>query len=554
MWRSTKIAARFKSVFLELSMSNQAAAPFPSSPESERLYQQGIDAFRRKEGEKALTVLGEALKAFPQNAQYLKLAAQVCESLNRWDQAAALWQEIVRLAPENALAWFSWARMQTQLGRNEQAVRCYRNALTCDAGFLPALVNLGDLLSSQGEDDEALELFQRAAELHPASIEAVNGLALLLQRNNRFNEAIVYYHKALALDAGKADVINNLGNCLCAAGKYDEAEATYRRAEALGDPYGTFYRALLLLTRGQWEAGLEADEQRFLEALIKPRPFAWPRWQGEPLAGKTLLIWGEQGVGDELMFASLLPDMLARNAKIILEMDARLAPMFTRSFPSAEIILRTEPASPALLARGDVDYQIPMGSLMRHARPARDYALRKGYLQADAALVAETAKRYRALGKELRVGISWVSKGTESSRQRSMKLTDWLPVLRTEGVRFFNLQYGDHTAELNALAAGEGITIHHDDQVDPLCDMEAFAAQVASMDLVISCANSTVHMAGSLGVPVWVLVPYFPSWRWFLDRDDSYWYRHIIVFRQNRPAQWEEVIALVADRLAKEKP
>ena len=178
MWRSTKIAARFKSVFLDLSMRNQAAAPFPSSPESERLYQQGIDAFRRKEGEKALTVLGEALKAFPQNAQYLKLAAQVCESLNRWDQAAALWQEIVRLAPENALAWFSWARMQTQLGRNEQAVRCYRNALTCDAGFLPALVNLGDLLSSQGEDDEALELFQRAAELHPASIEAVNGLAL----------------------------------------------------------------------------------------------------------------------------------------------------------------------------------------------------------------------------------------------------------------------------------------------------------------------------------------------------------------------------------------
>lgn len=304
--------------------------------------------------------------------------------------------------------------------------------------------------------------------------------------------------------------------------------------------------------RGNFGTAWEEYEARW-EYDAAPREFPQPVWDGSPLDENSLLIFAEQGVGDEIMFASCVAEMVARTGKCCIECDARLVKLFSRSFPLAKVVARPKnkslPVDPATL---ECDWQIAMGSLPRFIRRSEaDFPRHRRYLVADASQVDNWRARLAALGTGLKVGISWRGGHKPHVQQRrSISLDQWRPVLQTPGVQFVNLQYGDCAAELSAFEKKSGIRVHTWPDVDPLSDLDGFSAQISALDLVISVDNSTVHFAGAVGTPVWGLLHFSPNWRWMLEREDSIWYSSLRLFRQSALGDWAGVIGRVAREMA----
>jgi len=279
--------------------------------------------------------------------------------------------------------------------------------------------------------------------------------------------------------------------------------------------------------------------------------FPTPYWNGEPLDGRTLLVWTEQGLGDEILLASMIPDVLERGAQCTLVCTNRLAPLFQHSFPSAKILTREDMKTDIAPARG-AHYQASLSQLGFRLRPSfESFPQRKSYLKADEAEASALRTRYLQGSPDRLVGIAWKSGNPQAGAEKSTPLTAWADILRVPGYRFVSLQYGDRTNALRELQEQTGLSITVDEDIRSDRDMRQFAAQVAAMDLVISVSNTTVHFAGALGVPVWTLLPSSVGriWYWFLDRSDSPWYPSMRLFRQERGKDWSAVLESVAREL-----
>jgi ADP-heptose:LPS heptosyltransferase len=277
-----------------------------------------------------------------------------------------------------------------------------------------------------------------------------------------------------------------------------------------------------------------------------------PNWDGGPLTGRTILVYGEQGIGDEIMFASCLPDLLAQADRVIVAAEARLIPLFQRSFPRVNVIHRALIREPHRLeSLGPIDFQIAAGSVPRYTRRRlEDFPARSHYLFAAAEACVAWEERLAGLGPGRSVGISWHGgKEPRAVRDRSVSLEGWAGLFQVPGVHFINCQYGDVAAELETARQQLGVTIHHWPEIDPLKNMDDFAALISALDLVISVDNSTVHLAGALGVPCWVALPFVPDWRWLLEREDSPWYSSVRLFRQTQRGRWDDVFEGLAAAL-----
>ena len=268
-----------------------------------------------------------------------------------------------------------------------------------------------------------------------------------------------------------------------------------------------------------------------------------PLWDGGDLGGKRLLVWPEQGIGDEIMFAGLIPDLIERGIDVILESDPRLVPLFARSFPPVTCIAKGGANQP-------FDFHIPTGGLGQVLRPSLgSFPDPAPYLVADPELRTTLRDRYHNQGAGALVGLAWHSASPYAGRESSLTLPELHPLLETPEVTFVNLQYGDTADQRSAFARETGIDIVHDEQVDQMADMDAFASQVAAMDLVVSIDNSATQLAGALGVPTWGLLCAVPFWLWGMNGDDSIWHPSMRLFRQSRPGDWNGVIKRVCKAL-----
>ena len=474
-------------------------------------------------------------------------------------------------------------------GEMAEAEATFRAAVSLDGNNVSARHLLGALLSQAGKAAEACEVLGEVVEREPRLVEARFSLALALQAAGNTPAAETRYREVLQLAPDFAPARSNLAGLLFAAGEFDAAISDYRAAlEAnsappelwynLGNAYieqqrtaeavaaydqaltrepdyadAHFNRALALLRAGQWASGWPGYEWRF---RTKKNPPVWrgldcPLWEGESLEGKTLVVWGEQGLGDEIMFASCLPRLLRVAGRVMLECDPRLRALFRASFATAEVHGAGERAQwiGASAADGEV-FHVPIGSLpQRLAASASPPFEAGGYFTADGSRVAYWRGRLGQLGAGLKVGISWRG-GLAHSRtaQRSIELERWLPVLRVPGVRFVSLQY---TREYEALAAFEranGVAIRA--WPEAIEDLGETAALIAALDVVISVCNTTVHLGGALGRPVWVLAPHSAEWRYGLSGETMSWYPSVTVLRQSDRGHWEPVIEEAAARLA----
>jgi tetratricopeptide (TPR) repeat protein len=486
-----------------------------------------------------------------------------------------------------ALSELAVARAHQAAARWPEAVACFRQVLAREPGSIEALAGLGDSLRDLGSVEEAMALLEAAVRRHPQSAALHYSLGRAYQRAGRLREAIDNYKIVLRLDRHHADALNSVGLFFSTRGELENGNAMYRRALAARPNFpdawvnlglnlrilGQYAPALLAfqeairlapdsarahwaeaqlqLLLGQFQAGWRGYEWRWRtrdEGSDRGLLFPQPLWDGQPIHGGKLLVWSEQGIGDEIMFASLLPE-LSRKPECVLECDPRLVPLFARSLPGVELVARADPL-PARLIASDIRAQSPAGSLGRWLRPDRaSFAGHGGaYLKPD---IAERDRaRLRYGGDKLAVGIAWHTVKNEPSAPRRIALEEMLPVLRVPGIRFISLQYGDHRAAIAKLAAESGIELLQDPEIDQIKSLDDFAAQIAALDLVITIDNSAAHMAGALGVPGWVLLPHPSEWRWTLDGGDCLWWPSLRLFRQKVWRRWDGIVEEMARALA----
>ena len=358
--------------------------------------------------------------------------------------------------------------------------------------------------------------------------------------------------RSRAIDGADAELLNNLGIVLQDLGRLDEAIARYTTAIALKPDFALaiWHRSLAYLLRHDFARGWPDYELRLVSEDQPRRPLEFPRWSGGALEGKRLLVYAEQGLGDEIMFSSCVPDAITACGHCVIECSPKLATLFERSFPAATVYAaRPDKTIPETVIASGIDVQCPMGSLpLNFRRTGAAFPRHQGYLHADPERVAAWRTRLAALGDGLKVGISWQG-GTHKSRRpvRSMPLAQWSPLLRSAGVHFVDLQYTDCGAELDALHAATGVRVHSWEE--SRADYEHTAALVATLDLVISVCTAVIHLGGALGRPVWVMAPFSPEWRYGIAGEEMPWYPSVRVFRQPAYSDWDAVISHVTQSL-----
>ncbi len=559
----------------------------PDIPEV--LHMLALIALKTDRAEEAAGHLENAVKAAPGSAALFGLLGGALNKAGRASDAVNAFEQAITLEPGQAETHYNLANALRDLGRGRDAALSYRRAIELDPGFADALNNLGRVLTDMGEFDgavdaflgaaavspndawihtnlgnayremgnaeDAIEAHRRAVGLDPEGVEYRSNLAAALVEIGKAGDGAEEFRRALKTSPGDAGLHCGLGNALVSLGRIEDAKAAYAQAlEAEPENPMAHYllgRALLLdgdLGRGWREFGwrwkVSSLNMRSLDLLPQPP------WQGQDTGGKTILVWGEQGVGDEVLFAGMIPDLMDQGATVVLECDPRLFPLYERSFGGVRCIAKNEP--PAAEARSpDIDFQVPSGNLGRWLRPGRDaFPGRPSYLSPDKDRRDMLRGRYLGGGADLLAGIAWNSNAVKIGRHKSLPLSALRPLTDVPGVTFVDLQYGDTGPERKAFTEATGTHVIHDESIDQMADLDAFAAQVAAMDLVISVSNTTVHIAGAMGVPTWVLLNAVPLSFWMLEGDRSPWYPSVRLFRQAEAGEWVGVIEGAAAELA----
>jgi tetratricopeptide (TPR) repeat protein len=498
----------------------------------------------------AADLIRQAIAIHGTGASYYANLGTVVQAQGNLDEAKALYGQALAIRPDLAEVYMNLGNVLQLQEEYDESIVCYRRALTLKPVCAETYNNLGNAFQSQGKLEDAVACYEQALAIKPDYHEVYYNLGNACRAQDKLDEAISFYRQALALKPDYAEAHFNFGNVLRDQGKVGEALQYFAKALALKPDYtqAGFAEALAQLLQGNFTLGWPNFERRWQSMKdhdTPPREYAQPAWAGEKLASGSLLLWGEQGVGDEIMFAGLVPDALRTGNRLVLDCDLRLNPLFARSFPGVQVV---SGCGPGLHPELDIAAHLPTGSLPGLFRKSSGAfaATTSPYLVADPEIRQQLRARY-ADSRRL-IGLAWQTNNRKTGRFRSVFLAQFAPLFAKSGIRWISLQYGDQS-ELESQAAAAGTPILVDRAIDQLTNMDAFAAQVAAMDLVITIDNSTAHLAGALGVPAWVLLPFAPDWRWLLDRKDSPWYPTMRLFRQPQPGDWQSVVEEVESAL-----
>ncbi len=463
--------------------------------------------------------------------------------LEQWDEALRMLDRALALRPDFAEAFTARGTLLRDQGRLDKAAADFERAIALAPGLAMAHTGLGHLLRGQGRLDEAVARHAHAVALNPGAADAHNGLGIALHDLGRFDEAIAGYRDAIRLKPDYAEAHSNLGLAWQQQGDLEAAIACHRRALAIQpDNPGTHYNlAEALLTRGDWDEGWREYEWRWRTRHMAPgvRGFTQPVWRGEPAAGKTLLLHGEQGLGDSLQFCRYAPLTALLGLRVVVEVPAPLVRLLRGLEGVAEVIARGGPLP-------DFDFHCPLlGLPLAFGTRLDTVPATLPYLHADPAQTA--AWRARIDGPGITVGLAWAGNPYLHSpvkalvdRRRSLPPDRLAPLFEVPGVHFVSLQKdGPKAPSAFALT----------DVMDEMTDFADTAALAATLDLVISVDTAVAHLAAALGKPVWLLNRFDSCWRWQRGRDDSPWYPRLRQFRQPVPGDWETVIARIAAEL-----
>ena len=442
------------------------------------------------------------------NEQGIKFIEQ-----GRLDDALASFRQAVRLRPDNAEAQNNLGATLKRQERLDEAVACYREALRLKPDFAEVYSNLGNVLRLLGNPDLAVESFRQALRLKP----------------------------------NYADAQNNLSNALKDQGKVNEALAGYERALELKPSYAEAHldRAITWLLLGDFAKGWTEFEWRWQYKNFPPRPFRQPRWDGAPLDGRTILLHAEQGLGDTIQFIRYAALVKELGGRVIVECQRSLLRLLAGCAGIDELV-----GQGASLP--DFDVHSPLFSMPYVFRTSlTTIPAGHPYLFADPGLEEQWRRELAPVG-DFKVGICWQGNPKHAwDRLRSIPLGQFAPLARLDGVRLFSLQKGPGSEQIKEAAFPiTDLACRLDEASGPFMDT---AAVMKNLDLIITADTSIAHLAGALGVPVWIALPFLPDWRWLLAREDSPWYPTVRLFRQTNRGNWQEVFERIAGQVTGEK-
>ena len=421
----------------------------------------------------------------------------------------------------------------------------------------PANPNLGEAYNYRGvaltrlrRFADALDCFERALAIRPGHVTALSNRAAALLELGRLDECFAASEALIAAQPRFAEAHHTRARVLYGWGRFTEAIAGYAQAVALQkDFHDAFYsRGHARLLTGDYAAGWLDCEHRLLTAEYKGAPVLPASVTSADFRDKRVMLGAEQGIGDEIMFASMIPDLMRDAGSVTVECDRRLCRLYERSFPG--IVARPRDMTERWKA-ADYDHVFTAGSLGRlYRNTLADFPQRDSFLTPDPAAVAQWSARLAGLGEGRRIGISWKG-GIDRTRRgtRSIPLEQWAPVFALPSVHFVSLQYGEVKDEVARAvrALGKPITCFEKAEID---DFDALAGLVSSLDLVVTVQTALVHLCGALGKTCKVFVPYIPEWRYGATGDRMPWYRSVRLYRQDQPDDWSGPLARVAADLA----
>jgi len=492
-------------------------------------------AAQRKNSETAVELFDQALKINPDHASTLNNRGNALLDLKRYNEALESYGRALELEPDYAEAHYNRGNTMVDLKHHEQSQESYKRALN----------NRGYALVDLKHHEDALKSYDRALKIRPDYAEALYNRGNALHELRRSEEALESYDHALKLEPDHAEALFNRGNALLDLKRYEEALESYGRALKIKPDYAEVHlnRAFVWLLLGDFLRGWPEYEWRWKrmglrEGFSLPQ-ISKPRWSGEPLNGRTILLHWEQGLGDTFQFVRYARLFQRQGARVVVVCQKQLAQLFRRCEGIDQLVPQGEPLP-------DFDFWTPLMSIPGLLRTDQEAIPGEcGYLSADPALVARWKTRLEDF-PGFRIAIAW--QGTpciQAEGQRPIPLKFFAQLAQVPGVRLINLQKGPGDGQLAELAGLFELIQFEDLDTTNGAFMDT-AAIMRSVDLIVSCDTSAVHLAGALGVPAWLAQTFSPDCRWFLDRDDSPWYSSLRLFRQRAQGDWTEVFQRMA--------
>lgn len=546
--------------------AKRAALGTGGSSSAEALLQQGLGLLssgRHAEGE---TVLRKALEQAPDNPQIIHFLGMSLYYQGQPEQGLPIVARSIDLEPNNPTFLSNYGVVAYRAGAIDLAINSYMRSLKFSPKNADALTNLSAALNDQDRFEDALNVSSEAISLKPQGRGAYLNRGNALKSLERVAEAILDYEKAVACDPTYAEALtmlghahdlmgdmalaehytrkavklapnlfeahNNLATVLMRIGRKTEANIHLARSQELSpNPKTLWNMALNLLDMGDFQQGIGLYDFGFAARTRLPnRKPPMPRWRGEDITGKSLLIWREQGVGDELRFAEWYHYVLSQGARCVIEVKPKLVPLFERSFPQATILSENLQRD---LNRSDTDYQVPAGALPAMYGLVREEGERYAYLQPDPFRARGWRDRIAALGPGAKIGLCWRS-GLRTARRNFAYATldDLLPLLELPNTEFVCLQYDDCSEELDEFEQRTGCKIHTFPEVDQFDDLDETAALISGLDMVVTAGTAVAQMAGALGIETWrfeargtrkAMPPIRHQW---LQPNGELWYGH----------------------------
>ena len=496
----------------------------------------------------AATELQAALAVEPDDAKVVNDLGCVYWADGKLTEALKCFEKAVRLQPDLSAAHNNLGCLLKSENKLEAAIASYQRALELKPEFPHALNNLGCALKACGETEEAMVNYRRALALKADFSSALSNLGSALQDQGEFAAALEHHYKALAINAKQPEIHYNLASTLHRKGDLSEAQKHYDRAIELRPAYADahFNRAIAWLAQGKFAAGWREYEWRWKTKETPVPPYTQPVWDGHPMPGKTLLLHTEQGLGDAFQFIRYAPIVRQRfGGKVVLRCAELLRPLLSR-MAGIDRLVTDDRQLPKCDVRASL-MSLPgiLGDVI--PTPPADVP----YLFADPALVEHWQHELPDNGR-LRVGIAWQGNPKfRDDRWRSIPLAQFERLAELDGAQLISLQKGTGVEQIGQWNGRQPLTdlsSKLDEKTGAFMDT---AAVIINLDLVITSDSAIAHLAGALGVPVWLALAHVPEWRWMMERTDSPWYPTMRLFRQPEFGNWDAVFTAIASELEK---
>lgn len=546
---------------------NPTPARYQPNVESLQAMRRAVNHYKKCQWKEAAIAAAEAADLDQRCAMAFHMLGLALVNLNEKHQAFTMYERALALDPTDPDLYLNIGTAAWDLGLLEGACQAFQAYIQMKPDCHKGYNNLAACLRDRGKTDEAIALLKDTIALMPGEAMLWNTLGTVMGELSDFDNALIFYREAERLAPELARVHHNLGHALSHVGPLDEAVRHYDLALKLCDNDGELAetlhaRGLCLAAMGRLREAWPQYEHRLNPRCSQKIFFSVnaPEWKGEDLSGKKILFTGEQGLGDEIMFSSLVPDLIERvgpEGQVLIACDHRLVPLFRRSFPAAHVDFESHtkhngtPVRVVSWATGPLqaDYFTPMAVPLKFLRnDISDFPTGRAFLKPDPARVQFWLDRLANLGPGPYVGISWRSMLMTTQRRKYYSALElWKPVLETTEAKFINLQYGDCKDEIAHVREAHGVCVHNFDDLDLKNNLDDNAALCAALDLVISAPTSAVALAAATGTESWILTPgrVWPQ----LGTDRYPWYPDTRVLMPDRFGDWETLLASTSGAL-----